>query len=131
MTDTKTILLIDDDPALLRVLEAAFATAGYAVLTAIDGRGGMKLFVTASPAIVVTDIVMPTQEGIETIIAMKTARPEVKIVAMSGGGRISGETFLNMAANLGADRVIAKPFPPSALVALVADLILLSPPVAP
>lgn len=119
MTDHKSILLIDDDAALLMLLGSAFDKAGYAVCTALDGRDGMAIFAAVVPDVVVSDIVMPTQEGIETIMAMKKARPDVVIVAMSGGGTIAGDTFLTMARHLGADDVIAKPFRPATLVALV------------
>ncbi len=83
----------------------------------------MKLFTADVPDAVVTDIIMPTQEGIETIIAMKAARPGVKILAMSGGGRIKGEQFLYIASQLGADRVLAKPFQPAEVVRIVGEMI--------
>jgi DNA-binding response OmpR family regulator len=118
-----SVLLIDDDPELLRLLEAAFTKAGYMVASAADGRSGMKLFASQVPDAVVTDIIMPTQEGIETIVAMKGARPDVKILAMSGGGRIVGEQFLYIAGHLGADRVIAKPFRLAEVVQIVDELI--------
>jgi len=118
-----TILLIEDDVEMLRLLTAAFTKAGYDVHTATDGRMGMKAFARVVPDAVVTDIVMPTQEGIETIIAMRAARPEVKIVAISGGGRLAAGTVLNIADHLGADRTIAKPFQLANLVAVVAQMI--------
>ena len=114
-----TILLIDDDVEMLRLLAAAFSKAGYEVHTATDGHMGMQVFAGAIPDVVVTDIVMPAQEGIETIMAMKRARPDVKIVAISGGGRLAANTVLNIADHLGADQVIAKPFQLSGLVAVV------------
>lgn len=122
MTDQRSILLIDDDAQLLSLLDAALEKAGHAVCTALDGQVGMQLFAAINPEVVITDIVMPTQEGIETIIALKKMRPAVKIIAMSGGCRLPGETLLRMASFLGADRVIAKPFRPSELVAMVADI---------
>jgi len=59
---------------------------------------------------VITDIIMPEQEGIDTIIQIRRERPGIKIVAISGGGRIRNIDFLEMAQSLGADEVIAKPF---------------------
>jgi len=122
MTDQRCILLIDDDAALLRLLATAFENAGHTPCMATGGRAGMKLFSSMTPDVVVTDILMPDQEGIETIMAMKKARPAVRIIAMSGGGLMPGADVLKLAARLGADGVIVKPFRPSDLVAMVAEM---------
>jgi DNA-binding response OmpR family regulator len=119
----KHVLIIDDDPEMLRLLETGFTRVGYDVSTAKDGLRGMQLFLSQAPNVVVTDILMPTQEGIETIIGMKRARPEVRIVAMSGGGRMRGEEVLKIAGHLGADRVITKPFRLAEIIGLVDALI--------
>jgi YesN/AraC family two-component response regulator len=76
----------------------------------VDGKRGMVLFGKEHPEVVVTDIVMPEQEGIETIVAMRRANPDVKIIAISGAAKIGDIDLLKMARLLGADDVIAKPF---------------------
>lgn len=116
---TNSILIVDDDVEILRQLGAAFAVATYEVHAATDGEIAMRRFLAVSPDIVITDILMPTREGLETIMAMRQARPEVKIVAMSGGGRVGPYEFLNLAHHLGADAVIAKPFRLSEMLELV------------
>jgi YesN/AraC family two-component response regulator len=83
---------------------------GYAVQTAPNGRVGTRLFADAEPDLVITDIIMPEQEGIETIMRLRGLRPDKPIIAISGGGRVRNADFLQMAACLGASAVLAKPF---------------------
>lgn len=104
------ILLIEDDRPLLLGMARAFTQAGAKVSLAADGAEGLKQFMITSPDLVVTDIIMPDREGIETILAMKAARPEVPILAVSGGGQTPAGEFLTLAKGLGADAVLAKPF---------------------
>lgn len=104
------VLLIDDDLNLLRQMGIAFSKAGHRVLVAPDGAVGLKLFNAEHPDLVVSDIIMPTREGVETIHAIKTARPGVKVIAISGGYRVGPEDFLTLARHIGADDVLAKPF---------------------
>jgi DNA-binding NtrC family response regulator len=115
-----SILIVDDDVGMLRRLGAAFAVAEYEVHAATDGEIALRRFNAVSPDIVLIDILMPTREGLETIIAMRKERPEAKIIAMSGGGRIGPYEFLNLARHLGADAVIPKPFRLADVLALVA-----------
>ncbi|MBS0334173.1 MAG: response regulator [Proteobacteria bacterium] len=110
-----SILLIDDDVVLLRQMATALGFAGFSVRCAVNGREGLRAFQAEPADLVVTDIIMPEREGIETIIALRAHAPRVKIIAMSGGFRIGPEDFLNMARHVGADAVIAKPFRLTAL----------------
>jgi DNA-binding response OmpR family regulator len=120
---SRSILVIEDDTELLRRLVTALEAAGYDVSQATDGRIGMTKFKAATPNLVLTDILMPTCEGIETILAMKQVKPDAKIVAMSGGGRIGPREFLDLASHLGADAVIAKPFRFAALLEMLDGLL--------
>jgi DNA-binding response OmpR family regulator len=113
---SKKVLVIDDDVELLRLLTEGLARAGYEVDGAIDGRRGCQRVLAGAPDVVVVDIVMPTQEGIESIVAIRAARPDTRIVAMSGGGRIGPCFLLDLARHLGADATIAKPFRRAALI---------------
>ncbi|HXP75916.1 MAG TPA: response regulator [Stellaceae bacterium] len=109
------ILLIDDDIAVLRTLEIVLSDRGYDILTAKDGVEGLRVFRSARPDLVITDLIMPEKEGIETIVEMRRERPEAKIIAISGGGRTHNIGFLDIAATLGASAVLAKPFTPDQL----------------
>ncbi|WP_337185845.1 response regulator [Phenylobacterium sp.] len=104
------MLIIDDDPALLRLMSMAFDRAGFATVSADNGRAGVAMARTHRPDLVVTDIVMPDVEGIGAIRAIKQAARPPKVVAISGAGRTRGADYLSWARHLGADAVLAKPF---------------------
>jgi two-component system chemotaxis response regulator CheY len=117
--EPKKVLVIDDDVDLLRRLIEGLAQAGYEVDAASDGRRGCERVAAGAPDVVVLDIIMPTQDGIESILAIRAARPDARIVAMSGGGRIGPFFLLDLARHLGADATIAKPFRQAALIDLI------------
>jgi DNA-binding response OmpR family regulator len=104
------ILVIDDDHMVRYALSRILQRSGYDVVTASDGKRGMMLAREELPDVVITDIIMPEQEGIETIGLLRHQYPQIKIIAISGGGRIRNVDFLEMARSLGADDVISKPF---------------------
>jgi CheY-like chemotaxis protein len=115
----KRILVIDDDISVRTTLQTMLAGVGYEVECAIDGKEGVGMFEASRPDLVITDIIMPDREGIETIIMIKRLGPQTKIIAMSGGGSASNMDFLKVAETLGADHVIAKPFEHDELINLV------------
>jgi len=114
------ILVADDESAVRSFLKAALERAGYQVLAASDGKQAFQQAMAAEVDLVVTDLVMPEQEGIETIRALRREAPEVGIIAISGafGGR-----FLNAAQKLGADAVLAKPVSAELLLSKVAEVL--------
>jgi YesN/AraC family two-component response regulator len=117
------ILIIDDEPYILQMLKKMLEKAGHEVSLASNGREGMDLFEKASTDLVITDIIMPDKEGLELILEMKKKRPALKIIAMSGGGRISPESYLECAKHFGAEKVFQKPFRHKDLVSAVEELI--------
>lgn len=112
------ILLIDDDDSLRGVMAKALTYAGHTVTQAENGQRGLELSRASEFDVVVTDIVMPVQEGVETIIALRRERPGLPIIAISGG-MSNADLYLEMAAKIGARAIIAKPFTPSELVAVI------------
>lgn len=96
----KIVLLVEDDPVLLQGLADCFGTAGCRVMTAQDGNEALVRFAAVRPDLVVTDIIMPNKEGIETIMAIKAEAPEVPVLAISGGGKIGAGEFLCLARSL-------------------------------
>lgn len=112
------ILLIDDDDALRRVLAKALGHAGHEVIQAADGQQGMDLARVAEADLVVTDLVMPVREGVETILQLRREKPALPIIAISGDGSNS-ELYLEIAAKIGAKRVLPKPFTPPELLGLI------------
>lgn len=117
------ILLVDDEDAVLRLLEAVLAIDHHEVTTARDGNDAIAAVTSGTFDLVVTDLVMPDKEGLETIIEIRRLKPELKIIAMSGGGRGSADDYLEMAAALGASKTLAKPFPSHELLDAVTEVL--------
>jgi CheY-like chemotaxis protein len=109
------ILVMDDDIEIREMLTDVLHWEGYDVVNAEDGCQGLKTFRSQQPDLVITDILMPNVDGIEAIIQMRRERPDVKIIAMSGGGQTGEFDGLLCATKFGASNVIAKPFRASAL----------------
>ena len=122
LTD-RTVLIIEDDDIMLRALGHAFQRAGSRVVVARDGDQGLTRFLERTPDLVITDILMPNREGVETILAMKAKAPGVRILAISGGGRLGAEEILGLASRLGADAVLPKPFRAADILAVARGLL--------
>jgi DNA-binding NtrC family response regulator len=103
------ILIIDDESGIREALGDLLESEGYKVSVAANGREGLKCFRENEIDLVITDIIMPEQEGIETIRVMRKESPDAKIFAMSGGGRIEARGYLELAMKVGAARVFEKP----------------------
>jgi DNA-binding response OmpR family regulator len=117
------ILVIDDDHAVRLTMEVILEHEGYEVVFANDGEQGIRMFDRARPDLVISDIIMPNKEGIETITAIRERSPTTPIIAVSGGGRIGNADFLTMAMKVGANEVLPKPFEGEELTAVVGRLI--------
>ena len=124
MTDQQPlVLLIDDEELVRQMLTSALELGGYRVITAADGVEGLRMYQQHKPQVVVTDILMPEKEGIETIMEMRRDGDDTRIVAISGGDRSGSELFLEVAGRLGADRTLAKPFRPKELLTVISELL--------
>ena len=117
------ILVIDDDDQMRVLLRQVMEWAGYEVTEAEDGREGMQHQRRQPAELVITDLIMPEQEGMETIRLLKKEFPQTRIIAISGGGRIGPEAYLPAAQELGADRVFSKPFDVRELAGAVKELL--------
>jgi DNA-binding response OmpR family regulator len=96
---------------------------GYDVLEARNGDEALKAFELELIDLMLTDLVMPGKEGLETISALKRKHGGAKIIAMSGGGRGSAKDYLNVAKMLGANRVLLKPFSNDEMEAAINDVL--------
>lgn len=107
----KHILVIEDDHAVRQTTCANLREIGYEITEAADGEEGLALLASSDkkPALVITDIIMPQKEGIETIIAIRKQFPDIKLLAISGGGRTRNMDFLEAAQKLGANMTMPKP----------------------
>jgi CheY-like chemotaxis protein len=104
------ILLIDDDASVREALAFAADKLGHQLIATEHGKDALRLYRETPFDVVVTDLLMPDQDGLETIRALRKAFPGVRIVAISGGGRVDPALYLQMAEQIGADFTLAKPF---------------------
>lgn len=118
-----SILVVDDDSQVLEVVGEMLRLEGYEVATAVDGRDAVSQFKGGQFDLVITDLIMPEKEGLETIAELRTLRGGVPVIAMSGGGRIGPTDYLETARFIGANATLAKPFARSELITLVSNLL--------
>lgn len=117
------ILVIDDEPLVLNVIENVLTLEGYSVVTASNGVHGMRALRNQSIDLVITDVFMPEKEGLETVFEMRGLYPDLPVIAMSGGGytkRIDPLPCLEVA---GACRTLTKPFRNAELTRCVAEVL--------
>jgi len=115
-----TVLLVEDDPMVRDALSLVIEVMGHRLVTASNGRAALAALEDWTPDVVVTDLVMPELDGIGLILALRHARPELKVIAMSGGGRSTLCDYLAMAVKLGATSMLQKPFDGHELAAAIA-----------
>ncbi len=117
------ILIIEDDEQVRLALKQMLEREGYDVTEARNGRVGVDLQKNDPFDLVVTDLIMPDQEGLETISILRRDYAELKIIAVSGGGLSAPGPFLKMAQEMGADHSLGKPFRMAEMLSVVKDLL--------
>jgi DNA-binding response OmpR family regulator len=115
----KLVCVVDDDELVLAEIAHDLQAMGFETLAARDGRVAPQLLVQHPIDAVVVDIVMPDKDGIELIAEIRRGWPKVRIIAISGGGRIGPQTYLRIAHLMGANACLPKPVNPSALAAAI------------
>lgn len=118
------ILIIDDEEVVRFTVRKLLEKHDHEVVEARTGIEGVSLFQANEIDLVVTDIIMPDKEGLETIREIRSLDDNVKIIAVSGGGRIGPDSFLAMAERLGANKTFTKPFDMADFMAAVDRLLL-------
>ena len=106
----KNILLVDDEEPIRKVLSTVLTEEGHSFAEASSGIEALKIMETQSFDLVITDVIMPDCDGIELVMSIRKKMPDVKVIVMSGGGRVRADDYLNLAKKLGATRVFEKPF---------------------
>lgn len=117
------ILIVDDESQIRALLRRLLEGAGHRVEEAADGDEGAALLEANGSDLVITDIVMPGQEGLGFIRNMRRTYPDTKIIAISGGGRIGADAYLPLAQDLGAVRTFSKPFKNAELLEAIEELL--------
>lgn len=115
------ILVIDDDKMICDLLRRSLERSGYTVSEASDGQQGLAVHKRTPANLVITDMIMPGMEGVETIMELRRLSPGLKIIAMSGGGMGKGTDYLNLAKKFGAFHTLNKPFTIERLNQVVAE----------
>lgn len=127
------ILIIDDEPGIRRLLRFLLENAGHEIAEAADGGAGVVACAEAQPDLVITDVIMPRMNGVDAILAIRSANPKLPILAISGGGQfepraykpeaITTSAYLAAARRAGANSVMTKPFDQSLLLEQVGKLL--------
>jgi len=124
MGSKQAVIIAEDDADILEIVSDILKSADFTVYAASDGKVAYDMVVKKDDvALLITDIVMPEIEGIELIRKSRLARPELKIIAMSGGGIGDKSTYLGLASRLGADGCIEKPFDSPTILDLVKKIL--------
>jgi CheY-like chemotaxis protein len=118
-----SILIIEDDNEVREFLQSVLERAGYETHTAANGFEGVQVFRSRPFDLVITDIIMPEKDGIETIMDMKREQGDLRVLAISGGGRAEPDNYLESARLLGADATMKKPFTNQEILATVEQLL--------
>jgi DNA-binding response OmpR family regulator len=117
------ILVIDDDGSVRSMLRQTLERAGYEVSEAADGDEGIDLYRRRPADLVIMDIIMPQKSGWTAILELKTEFPDVKIIAISGGGKLGPFSYLMIAKRFGARHIFKKPVRKQELLDTIADLL--------
>lgn len=104
------ILVIDDEVEVREMIRTFLQRNKYTVIEASNGKEALAKFKPSLVDIVITDVLMPEEDGLEVIMQLKRLKPGIKIIAISGGGKGGPVNYLNLAEALGADAALAKPF---------------------
>ncbi|WP_020613693.1 response regulator [Sediminispirochaeta bajacaliforniensis] len=118
-----TILVIDDNDSYRAMLTMFLTEKEFMVIQADNGKSGWKLLHSQKPNLVILDIVMPDQEGIETLIQLRKVYPHLPVIAISGGGKIGPDNYLKLAKAFGADETFEKPVSNTVLLSAIRTLL--------
>lgn len=124
MICNNAILVIEDEEDIRQMICDILEDEGYETVQASNGVEGLLILRRSSDfAVIITDLLMPEKEGIETINEIRKDLPWIKILAISGGGILIPENYLNLAKAMGADATLCKPFGRKELLSAVEDLV--------
>lgn len=124
-----SILIADDEPAVRGLMQNLLVSAGHDVVCAADGVEATRLLAEREFDLLIADMLMPRRDGVEVLLESRRAHPGLRIIAMSGGGRIQPDVYLRIAHNLKVDATLEKPFTKECLMARVDEA--LASPVSP
>src|ERR1035437_7979090 len=116
------VLIVEDEKDLREMIKVSLVRKKYTVIEAENGREAIMHFKPLITDLIVTDLIMPDEDGLKVIIKLKELKPSIKIIAISGGGKVGPGSYLNLAKALGADAIFSKPFSINDLIAKIEQL---------
>jgi DNA-binding response OmpR family regulator len=117
------VLIVEDDKELREMLKVSLLRRNFTVLEAENGKAAISHFKPLITDLVVTDLIMPEEDGLKVVIKLRELKPSIKIIAISGGGKVGPGSYLNLAKALGADAIYSKPFSINELIAKIEQLL--------
>ena len=117
------VLIVEDDKELREMLKISLLRRNFTVLEAENGKEAITHFKPSLTDLVVTDLIMPEEDGLKVVIKLRELKPSIKIIAISGGGKVGPGSYLNLAKALGADAIYSKPFSINDLTAKIEQLL--------
>lgn len=119
----KNILLVDDEESIRTMVQAVLSEPEYEFTEASNGAEALGILENTRFDLIITDVIMPDCDGIELVMTVRRKLPDIKVIVMSGGGRVRADHYLNLAEKLGAARVFEKPFNTAELRETVKELL--------
>jgi CheY-like chemotaxis protein len=117
------VLIVEDDKELREMLKLSLLRRNFTVLEAENGKAAITHFKPLITDLIVTDLIMPEEDGLKVVIKLRELKPSIKIIAISGGGKVGPGSYLNLAKALGADAIYSKPFSINDLIAKIEQLL--------
>jgi DNA-binding response OmpR family regulator len=117
------ILIVEDDNDLREMLKVSLSRKRFTVFEAENGKDAIAHFKPAVTDLVITDLIMPEEDGLKVIMKLRELKPSLKVVAISGGGKAGPGSYLNLAKALGADEVFSKPFSVHEMITRIEELL--------
>ncbi len=117
------ILIVEDDKDLRTMLKVSLGRRRFIVLEAENGKDALSHFKPSVTDLVITDLIMPEEDGLKVIMKMRELKPSIKIIAISGGGKAGPASYLNLAKALGADAIYSKPFSVNDMIIKIEELL--------
>ncbi len=117
------VLIVEDDNELREMINISLTRRKFTVIEAVDGKEAITHFKPSITDLVITDLIMPEEDGLKVIMKLREMKPSLKIIAISGGGKAGPGSYLNLAKALGADAVYSKPFSINDLITRIEELL--------
>jgi DNA-binding response OmpR family regulator len=117
------VLIVEDEKELREMLKISLTRRKFTVLEAENGRDAIVHFKPSITDLVVTDLIMPDEDGLKVIMKLREIKPSIKIIAISGGGKAGPGSYLSLAKALGANATFSKPFSINDLIARIEELL--------